>query len=194
LGTKSITCKPPTRLTLKEKEVGMRKIFRLLIIAFVLLVAFGLAVTQTWAEEVKFTVTSYITKVEAIPVPDVEGHILVLAERRGVAVFEDGSAAAYHTRATCDLTKFQGPCQGYTDLTYPDGSKTIVKYQCTFEIPAGKKLPTLKGEGEFIKGIGRFEGIKGTLSFNAYQITPYAKETKGDLVVKATATYTLPSK
>jgi len=172
----------------------MRKISLALIIAFVLLFGLTLFGTQAKAETVKFKVTSYITKVEAIPVPDVEGHILLIGERRGVAAFEDGSAAAYHTRATCDLTKFQGPCQGYTDLTYPDGSKTIVKYRCTFEIPAGKKLPTLKGEGEFIKGTGRFEGIKGTASFSGYQITPYGKETKGDLVINVTSTYTVPSK
>ena len=70
----------------------------------------------------------------------------------------------------------------------------LSKYKLTVEIPAGKKLPTLKGKGEYIKGTGRFEGIKGTLSLNGYYVTPYGKETKGDLVVNVTGTYTLPSK
>jgi len=172
----------------------MKKMISTSILTLVMLVAFGLVGTQAKAETVKFTVTSYITKVEAIPVPDVEGHVLILAERRGVAVFEDGTVAAYHTRAIGDLIKSHGPVQGYTDLTYPDGSKTIVKYQCTFAIPAGKKLPMLKGKGDFIKGTGRFEGIKGTVSFNGDYVTPYGKETKGDIVVNVTGTYTLPSK
>jgi hypothetical protein len=171
----------------------MKRVIVASILSFVLLFAFGPIVTQAKAETVKFTVTSYITKVEAIPVPDVEGHVLILAERRGVAVFKDGTVAAYHTRIMGDLTKSHGPCQGYTDLTYPDGSKTIIKYQLAIEIPAGKKLPTFKGKGEYIKGTGRFEGVKGTNSFNGYYITPYGKETKGDVFVNVTGTYTLPS-
>ena len=50
------------------------------ILTLVMLVAFGLAITQAKAESVKFTVTSYITKTEAIPVPDVEGNILLAGE------------------------------------------------------------------------------------------------------------------
>lgn len=70
------------------------------------------------AEDVNFTVTNYIVKVEMIPVGDVEGHALLLGERRGVASFENGDAAAYHTRFKCDMIKMLGPCEGYTDLTY----------------------------------------------------------------------------
>ena len=172
----------------------MKRKIMVSILTLVMFVAFGLVGTQAKAETVKFTVTNYITKVEAIPVPDVEGHVLILGERRGVAVFEDGSTAAYHTRFKCDFVKFHGPCEGYTDLTYPDGSKSIVKYELTVEIPAGKKLPALKGKGDFIKGTGRFEGIKGTVSFNGYYVTPYGEETKGDMVVYITSNYTLPSK
>ena len=171
----------------------MKRIIMASILTLVMLVTFGMVGTQAIAENVKFRVTSYITKMEAIPVPDMEGHILALGERRGVAVFEDGTVAAYHTRFKCDLTKINGPCQGYTDLTYPDGSKSMVKYELTVEIPAGKKLPTLKGNGDYIKGTGRFEGIKGTVSFNGYYVTPYGKETKGDMVVDINSNYTLPS-
>lgn len=171
----------------------MKRIIMASILSLVMLVAFGLVGTQAKAETVKFIVTNYITKIEAIPVPDVKGHVLILAERRGVAVFEDGSVAAYHARIMGDLTKYHGPAQGYSDLTYPDGSKTITKYQMTLAIPAGKKLPTFKGKGEYIKGTGRFEGIKGTISFNGSFVTPYGKETKSDIVVNVTGTYTLPS-
>jgi hypothetical protein len=172
----------------------MKRAIMVSILTLVMLVAFGLVGTQAKAETVKFTVTNYITKIEAIPVPDVEGHVLILAERRGVAVFEDGSAAAYLARMTADLTKYNGPAQGYAELTYPDGSKNMTKWQLTLEIPAGKKLATFKGKGDYIKGTGRFEGIKGTISFNGYYVTPYGKETKGDIVINVTGTYTLPSK
>lgn len=173
----------------------MKKTIKSLTIVFVLSVAFGLViVAQAWAEDVNFTVTSYITKAESIPVPDAKGHMLLLGERRGVAVFADKSVAAYHTRFICDLNKMHGPCDGYTDLTYSDGSKTIINYQLTAGIPAGKKFPTVKGKGDYIKGTGRFEGIKGSISFNGYYITPYGKETKGDMVVHVSGSYKLPSK
>ncbi len=152
-------------------------------------------VTQAAAEIVKKAkVTSYIVKVEAIPVPDVEGHIVGVYERRGVAISEDGEVAAYHTRGTFDFIKHQGPFQGYSQLTYKDGSTTLVKYQGTMTLTPGEKLPTLAGKGEYIKGTGRLQGIKGNASFSAKYITPYGKKTKGDVVMEVTQTYTLPSK
>jgi len=170
----------------------MTKILKPLIIAIVFLVALGLTLSQAWAEDVKFTVTSYITKAEMIPVPDVEGHMVMLGERRGVAVLEGGGVAAYHTRFTCDVINMNGPCDGYTDLRYMDQSKTVVKYHLTASIPQGKKAPVVKGKGEYIKGTGKFEGIKGGISFMGYYITPYDDKTKGDMVVKVTGSYTLP--
>jgi len=151
------------------------------------------SVTQAGAETVKYRVTSYITKIDVIPVLDVKGHIVGVYERRGVAVSEDGEVAAYHTRGTFDYIKRNGPFQGYTQLTYKDGSTTMVRYQGTLTLPPGKKLPSLKGKGKYIKGTGRFQGIKGSVSFTGKYITPYSKETKGDISVDHTATYTLPS-
>jgi len=171
----------------------MTKILKSSIIVVAFLVAFGVAFSQAWAEDVKFTVTSYITKTELLPVPDVEGHSLMLGERRGLAVFEGGGVATYHTRFICDLTKFHGGCDGYTNLTYMDKSQTIVKYHLTAEVPQGKKIPVVKGKGDYIKGTGKFEGIKGSISFKGYYITPYAGETKGDMLVNVSGSYTLPS-
>ena len=54
-----------------------------------------------------------------------------------------------------------------------------------------------KGTGEFIRGTGRFEGIKGikgAVTFSGKEVTPYSKETKSDVYFDATATYILPSK
>jgi len=126
-------------------------------------------------------------------VPDVEGHILLVGERRGLANFEGGEVAAYHTRFICDLTKMHGPCDGYTDLTYMDKSQTMVKYHLTVEIPQGKKSPMIKGKGDYVKGTGKFKEIEGSISFTGYYITPYDEETKGDMIVNVSGSYTLPS-
>jgi len=68
-----------------------------------------------------------------------------------------------------------------------------MKWQCNVSLPPGGKLPLIKGEGKYTKGTGRFKGIKGTISFTGRYITPYSKETKGDMYIEVTSTYTLPS-
>lgn len=135
-----------------------------------------------------------MTKMEHISLPDVDGHILMVGERRGVANFESGNVAAYHTRFICDLNNYLVPCDGYTDLTYMDKSQTIVKYQLTVAVPESKKFPVLKGAGKYVKGTGRFEGVDGDFSFTGFYITPYNEETIGDLLVKVSGSCTLPGK
>jgi hypothetical protein len=160
----------------------------------VFLIAALLLVPTTQAGEVtkKVRVTSYITKVEVLPVPDVEKHLVGLYERKGVAIYENGETAAYQTWGTFDYTKGQGPFQGYSQLVYEDGSTSMAQYQGTMTVAPGAKLPTFKGTGKYIKGTGRFEGIKGKVSFSGKYITPYSKETKGDVYMEVTQTYTLP--
>jgi hypothetical protein len=172
----------------------MRRIIVATIVASVLLVTAGFFATQAVAKDVKFSVTCYLTKVEAMPVGDVEGHVILVFERRGVAIFENGECAAYLTRGTADFTKHHGPFQAYAQLTYKDGSKTISKAEANMAISPGEKLPSFKGKGEWIKGTGKFQGIKGRFTFSGKYITPYSKETKGDVYFEVTGTYTLPSK
>ena len=169
----------------------MKRIIMASILALVLSLTLGLFATQAVAKTVNWRITSYLVKVEAVPVPDVEGHVVGVYERRGVAIYENGETAAYHTRGTFDFIKSQGPFQGYSQMTYKDGSSAIVKYQGEMKMVSGEKFPTFSGKGEYIKGTGKYEGIKGSMSFNAKYITPYTKETKGDVIVDATGTYTL---
>ena len=171
----------------------MKKTILAFILALLLSLSLGLFIVQASAESVNWKVTSYIVKIEAIPVPDVEGHLIGLYERRGLAIFEDEEVRAYHTRGTFDFIKGQGLFHGYTTLTSKDGSETMVKYQGNMTLPTGEKLAIFSGEGEYIKGTGRFQGIKGEVSFSGKYITPFGKETKGDVVVDAKGTYTLPS-
>ena len=182
-----------TLIQLVERSKAMKKTNLALILALFLSLALGLFIGQAIAETVNWRITSYFIKMEAIPVPDVEGHFIGMYERRGLATFEDGEVRVYHTRGTFDSIKGQGSFQGYTTLTANDGSETMVKYQGNLTIPPGEKLATLSGNGDYIKGSGRFQGIKGEVSFSGKYITPYGKETKGDQVVDATGTYTLPS-
>jgi len=150
---------------------------------------------QAGEKTVKFKVVAPITNLEFFPVPDVKGHVVGILERRGVAIYENGEIAAYHSQISFDTFPEQATAiwSGYSEISYADGSMTIGKNQ-------GTRLGSLpqmiiKGTGEYIKGTGRFEGIKGKCSFDCKQNIPYTKdETKGDMVCDITSTYTLPKK
>jgi hypothetical protein len=162
----------------------------------ILLIAVWLLVPsiQAEAKTMKFKYTSQLTRVELAPVPDVEGHVVVLYVRRGVAIFEN-EVAPFMTMGTADLVKRLGPFQGYSQITFKDGSTVNYDYTGALTLAPGAKLRSLKGKGKFIKGTGRFEGIKGEVSFTGRYITPITKDkTKGDNWMEVTGTYTLPKK
>ena len=147
------------------------------------------------AETLKIKVSSYSTQVEVIQVGDMEGHIIMPHTRRGLAFFENGDVATYTCWATADLIKGKGTADGYTMFTFEDGSTIVYKFKAIWE-PGPRGFAIGKGTGEFTKGTGRHEGIKGDLTWSGKYYTSYSKEkgTLGDSVLEVTATYTLPSK
>jgi len=172
----------------------MKKIIITTMLAFILLVFSGILVTQAGAEDFKCKITNYITKVEYIPVGDVKGHIVGLYERRGLVLFENGEVASQLSRGTFDFTAGNGPIDLYSKTTFKDGSTTWAKAHATGTRAPGEKLGFIKIKFEYVKGTGRFKGIKGSLSCEGKYVTPHSKETKGDLCLECTGTRTLPSK
>ena len=172
----------------------MRKIIMALIVTFFLLVAFEPVITQAGAEDFKCKITNYITKVEYFPVGDAKGHIVGVYERRGLVMFENGEVATLLSRGTFDWTAGNGPVEFYTIMTFKDGSTTWTKNDCTGTRAPGEKLTYIKFTGKYVKGTGRFKGIKGSVSCEGKYVTPYSKETKGDLCLECTGTKTVPSK
>lgn len=150
---------------------------------------------QAGEKTVKYKYTSQLTKVEFVVLPDVPGHVAVVYERRGVAIFEN-EIASITISGTGDFIKKQGSFMGYTLTTHADGSTTLVKCTGTKVFAPGGKLRVYKDmKGEYVKGTGRFEGIKGKISVTGKEITPYTKDkTKQDNWMEVTATYTLPKK
>ena len=180
------------------KRKRERKGVILCLISFILIIIGWLAgsVTQAVAEAKQFRIVSQISKAEYLPVGDIEGHVLSMAEARGL-VFLDGEVGVYTGWAQGDFIKGVGPNKVYYKLIYEDGSTMIVKTQYTSRIsPDGKTHFYEDGKGEFIMGTGRFAGIKGSISSKGKHITPISpglKETRGDMIVEGTMTYTLPS-
>ncbi len=56
------------------------------ILALLLPLTLGLFIVTASAETVNFKVTSYIVKMEVVPVPDVDGHFIGVYERNKQAV------------------------------------------------------------------------------------------------------------
>ena len=152
--------------------------------------------TQARSETVKFRVVNYLVKVEWSPVGDVEGHVIGFFLRSGLVFYENGEVATYSNRGTFDSTKGHSSWEGYGLVTYEDGSTTISKIQGTLTPIEATKQRSGKGTGEYIKGTGRFEGIKGSFSYTGRQVTPYSEKegTFSDSYYDVTSTYTVPSK
>ena len=172
----------------------MKRIIMALLVTFFLLAAFEPVITQAGAEDFKCKITNYLTKVEYIPVGDAKGHIVGVYERRGLVMFENGEVATLLSRGTFDWTAGNGPVEFYTIMTFKDGSTTWTKNDCTGTRAPGEKLTYIKFTGKYVKGTGRFKGIKGSVSCEGKYVTPYSKETKGDLCLECTGTKTVPSK
>ncbi len=152
--------------------------------------------TQAGAETTKCRLATYLTKVEWSPVGDVKGHVVGFYSRRGLAFFENGEVATFSNRGSFDSTKGKSSYQGYNLYTYEDGSTTIGTVQGTLTPIEGTKQRSAKGTQKFIKGTGRFEGIKGSGTHTGTQVMRYSKEKGilGDAYFDVTNTYTLPSK
>ncbi len=189
-----------SNLKIKKEETIMRKnkmkitilgcIGVFLVAALILVPA-----AQAGEKTVKYKYTSQLTKLEYVLLPDVKGHAVGVYERRGVAIFEN-EVAAVTIRGTFDMIKKVGSFMSYSQFIYEDGSTTLVKSSGTKVFAPGSKLRLYKKmKGEYIKGTGRFEGIKGKISATGKEITPYTKDkTKQDNWIEVTATYTLSKK
>lgn len=139
-------------------------------------------------------INNYITKLQAIPVPESPGRVIGFYEREGEGQYKDGETVKQILRCTFDMVRGVGTFQGYSQLIFKDGSTALVKVKGVMTKPEKGKLPSGHGTGKYIKGTGRFKGVQGTNVFKAQMLKPYGKESKGDALVEVTATYTLPGK
>ena len=169
----------------------MKRIIIALILSFALLFAFGPIVTQAGAETMNFKLVSMIERMETVQISDLEGVYIGVVDRKGLSMFENGDITTMSCRGTFDTKK---GFQGYSSLTFEDGSTIVLAWKGPTSWVAGDKFDEYSGTFEYAKGTGRFEGIKGSGTFTG-------KEPKWDKDYKAkgfayyefTGTYTLPS-
>ena len=123
----------------------------------------------------------YTTDVQSAEVPDVEGHTVHLAKAKGISFNEKWGHALATLSGTGDTTKGVGSYEGYMHYTFPDGSTITEKYK-------GETKPSgaVEGTGTYVKGTGKFQGIKGEGTWKVWFLGP--GQFYGDLEVE----YTLP--
>jgi hypothetical protein len=151
-------------------------------------------VPQATAETLNFKNFNQVTKAEAVPIPDVEGHLIRLTVREGVVIFENGEMAPAKWVLYANLIKGAGDIELYTIITFQDGSILITHNKGRVEAtPAGLQTAA-KFTGEIIHGTGRFQGIKGTVTTSSKVLPPEKGEPSGKTFGEGTYVYTLPSK
>jgi hypothetical protein len=116
--------------------------------------------TATRADEtLKWRHVQHNTSFQSQDVGDVNGHSLSVYQLPGIAFFPDGSTGSTLVVGTSDLTNGSGTLNGYSTLTFSDGSAIFLKYGGTIKVE-GTKFPR-RGTFAVIGGKGRYEGAKG---------------------------------
>ncbi|MDJ0950651.1 MAG: hypothetical protein QNJ94_17195 [Alphaproteobacteria bacterium] len=128
--------------------------------ALVLVVA--LATTGAEAEEqvLKFRLVTHSVEMKVIPASKAEGHIIGVANSRGVAIFEDGRIADKSFTSSFDFTKGLGPYHGYSTYTFEDGSTIRARFDGGAETTPDGRVS--RGEYSELTGTGQYEGVMGT--------------------------------
>jgi hypothetical protein len=105
------------------------------------------------------------------PIPDQEGHVLMLTESTGTTVNPGGPIDGFKVtvKEILDLRQSSGPKQGYVMNT--KGSDQLVVQidgDVTTSMKDGKPNTTFKGKYVFVSGTGALAGAEGEGTYSGY--------------------------
>jgi hypothetical protein len=130
------------------------------------LAAIALAPSDALAGEVKDSGSMDLTYVkrDAQPIPDQEGHMLLLTESSGKASNPSGLVDRFsvNIREIADLRQGNGPHQGYVIFSKgPD--QEVVRFEGTISttMKEGQPNTTMKGTYEIVSATGALTGAEG---------------------------------
>lgn len=148
---------------------------------------------QAGAETLKGRSVLTATKEERTSLDLEPGQHLAMQTLEGLAFFENGEIAKLKTYSIVDVIPGKGSQSiSYNTWTFEDGS-TVVNRTQRLMVPDQSGSVSAKVTSEFIKGTGRFEGIKGTGS-GAGKNFPRSEGQAARVYTDFTWTYTLPKK
>jgi hypothetical protein len=133
----------------------------------------GLAPTGASADKVKDSGSydSTYVKRELLPIPDQEGHALMLTESTGSAVHPGGPLDGFSvvTLEIADLRQGNGPHQGYVVFSKGDDRQVIsFEGNVTTTMKDGKPNTTMKGKYAVVSATGALAGTQGEGSYSGY--------------------------
>jgi hypothetical protein len=141
--------------------------YKFIAISALITLAFGVTLISDAlaGEKVKGRNTYYTTKWQQIPVGDEEGHVIALWESKSITTIFQGKAIpdglVGRTVGSIDMGKTGVRYLHYiNEFTDKDGDK----------IYCGEG--TSPGKWVYLKGTGKFEGIRGGGSYKSYQLNP----------------------
>jgi hypothetical protein len=102
-----------------------------------------------------------VTRTEAVPVGDVEGHVQGVVAFGGLTFFASGEIATHTNVATFDLTDGSGTHAGYVVHRFEDGATALERYEGRAEAKDGGATTLVEGSFECTGGTGRFAGLAG---------------------------------
>ncbi len=113
-------------------------------------------------------------KQEALPIPDGEGHMLILGEAHGSNTstgkvsYMDGAQIV--NKEIDDLFRGNGPHSGYVTMS-KNGEETVTKWSgnvTTVLNKDGTPNTTMKGSWEKVSGTGKYKEVAGTGKYSGY--------------------------
>jgi hypothetical protein len=150
------------------------------------------AMSRAGAETMKFRQVQFYTKGEVLQIGDVPDHIIGIYDQTGLASFDTGEVASFALKGILDYIKGSGTIQGYTVLTFEDGSTMTTKYQGTSRPDASGKGSRWETTWTYAQGTGRWAGIQGGGTSTGRRFAPFGAGAQA--YTDVTGTYTLPPK
>ena len=175
----------------REEERSTLIILTVLTLSIILALVFGI-LGQAEGQTAGYRLSCYFTMAEVSSAEGVEGRTRALYEVKGLGYLETGEAMIYSGWTTVEITK--DSAQGYALNTWVDGSTTVSTANFNVTKSPEGKISLNEGTFEFIKGTGRFAGIKGKASFTGKPLIPLSENEREDCFYKGVTLYTVPGK
>jgi hypothetical protein len=82
-------------------------------------------------ETLRYRHIIHITSLQSLDLGDIDGHAALVARFSGTAIFADNSMATTEGITFGDVTKGNGPLNGYNSVNFNDGSSLVFKWSGT---------------------------------------------------------------
>lgn len=151
------------------------------IMMIIVMLSLGLVTTASMAgsfEKIAGQFKQAYSKQEVLPVPQVQGRMIMLTQSKGKGTNTNGSGymdgAQVVINEIVDLNQGNGPHSGYVTQTMSNGDETVTRFSgqvSTTLTSDGQPNTTFSGRWENVSGAGQYTGITGSGSYNGHFIS-----------------------